>query len=424
MNKQILSLFLLSLPLTSLLAQNKFKATAQEYGFKGPVKTCKFNGYYLHDVVEVTFNKNGDLIEGKTYYEPEELQDLFTTTFDSHGNKTQMKHCNYELKCPDCESLIKKEEANATAVPADDERVVLVEAGGSNYIKCKNKPDYVKQQIKQVDDFFYNSKNQLVKTVSASSSDNYDERVVEYEYDNQGNKTLVYAYKKSKPERKDTTYLSKNGLLLKDAAYNYIYNDKNQLVERTWKGCKDIKTLFTYYDNGKLKTAINSGRGQDTLYCNTNGDTLKLVDEKGWMKIAWFDNSVNVGYAGFHTLAMEYGKNNVKTSKKLYDNANKVVYEEVYDKNGQWVKKIFKDGYIERTFDKKKKTETQNLYLNGLLRSVANIKEDALYVTSYNDKGEISNTLIEKRDKYGNVVKRNSGNGFGSLKTYEFTYFE
>lgn len=138
---------------------------------------------------------------------------------------------------------------------------------------------------------------------------------------------------------------------MSDTYWNYVYNDKKQVVKKTHKTDSTRAVLYTYHDNGKLKSKIDGARCQDTLLCNSNGDTLKLV-QSGYFCYKNPDGSsehkINMRY---DSMVVEYGKKNLKLSKKLFAN-NNVIYEEMYDKYGRCVKAVFKDGYMGLVYDK------------------------------------------------------------------------
>lgn len=432
-----MALLLAATPMANLeaavdLTPNEYLETAKDYGLKGPVRTY---GYQIGPKsISLAFSKDGILTQGKAMSH-EGTASTYHTVFDRAGRIVRKTHTDYSLKnidsatCATAERIKREINEDRNKHTGDPEKQP---SGQWEKVceKCTNNSNFAKNQILNCTSYHYNDKGELIKKVEIMESRNYRPHVTEYRYEN-GLKTGERAYDDTTSAVVQSTYWPytwayDNGLLVKDNNYVYKYNDKQQLIEKCYKGDANNKFAFTYHPNGKLKSRIYGNR-QDTLICNNNGDTL-LITARNYWQYHRPDGRVEpqIGTISTSRQTFEYNKKNIRTSHKIYDENNAIAFEDIFDKDGNCVKSVFDNGHIERTFDKKEGTVTKKLYIDDKLTDVAVFNDFGVCVKEevYKKDGTISETYARQTDQYGNVVRyEEMRKNKTRVVTYTITYY-
>lgn len=413
------------------LTPKEYFETVNDYGLRGPVKTY---GYQIGPKsVNLAFSKEGILTQAKAQ-SFEGTASTYHTVFDREGRLVSKTHTDYSLKSIDsatCASAEqKKNEINNARDAYAEGQVKIVPGEWENLCeKCANNSGFARDQILNCTNYHYNDKGELVKKVEIMEMRNYRPHITEYRYEN-GVKTGERSYDDTtaaKSSHWNYTWTYDNGLLLKDNNYVYKYNDKKQLVEKCYKGDTNNKFVFTYHPNGKLKSRIYGNR-QDTMVCNANGDTVLLAG-RTYYQYRRPDGRVElkVGTITTSRQTIEYNKKNVRTSRKIFDENGAIAFEDFYDKDGNCTKSVFDSGYIERFFNKKEGTVTENLYIDDKLTGTATFNAFGVCVKEevYKNNGTVKESYIRQTDQYGNVVRyEENRNNKNRVVTYRITYYQ
>jgi len=425
----LLLLMIMVLNLQAANQASKYGETKEFYHLKGPVKSCLLSS--KNDKVYLEFNKDGFLTKGITTRKSDTLS-TFVAKFDKKGNVIRRTHCDYSIKCLDCEKEIKEREPQLSK-----EEVLIYDIKSSDdtdsdcYTMCKNNPEFVRNRVKSNLEYVYNNKNELVKVVQTEVENNYDSIVTLYQYDEKGHKIRESHHYASGGSFVDK-WEYENDLLVKDNNFYYKYNDKQQLVEKQNIEKEERKIIYTYYPNGKLKSRVSNFH-RDSLVYNINGDTMLCVQNR-MIRYSF----PGVGPRGIvvgmvRRQVVEYDKENIRTKSQFYNEQKNLVFENFYDEKGNCIKSVFKKGYVDRAFNKEGKVLTDRLYLDNALVKHSEYDDKGVCVKEeYYEAGVLRRMLTRETDKYGNVVKENEAlyfrpsggtNARTTSSTIDITYY-
>ncbi len=220
-------------------------------------------------------------------------------------------------------------------------------SGGSDHSKRVYKYDHNGNKI---EDIYYNRNGNLSsKVISKYDNNGYEieaarysssgqlEWKLIYQYDNKGNKILQKSFKNDTLMDKWTFTYNKKGNLIESKRYNdeitingiysYKYDDRENLIEESWRSGYDGEVIYKYtfeYDKKNLNTELRSYDKKDNIIYTHN----YTYDEQGNL---------------IHTHIY---------NNETYQNSEKH-YQYTYDKRKNWTKQIsFEDGKAQTIFER------------------------------------------------------------------------
>lgn len=457
-----------------LLAEGEYeKAYSKFYSVKG----YKDSAEILKDFIAVCSEKNG------TKYEYDEKGNLIKITYpegdaieyvyDDKGNPTKIVSCfdNSEKLIENTYdkdgNLIRKysfdeKESNPASITDyvyDDKGNVILISDAYGYssvdlLSCSYNESGQMTESKSATEltqfdfckFYVNDENgKVLKEINFGYDDG--QTVCDYKYDKNGNlvkKSWVYENSSGEDEVGTATYNS-NGDLLKEVHGDYVvennkyvYNAKNQLVEKTDKN--GHKIVYQYNGKGQLVSETTSyGEGDEkhtfkTVYTyDSEGRLIKEAESHTFTQDAMYMYDIKV------------------SDKRKVTETDTIEY--TYDKNGRVIKEVITDQELAREpqllieddvntieilyeynvegklIKKTRAYEVTNYYYdaNGYLMGEYSVDFDEVYKYTYDKDGNCvqkessGKTYTYEYDSKGNVVKETETIGEAQFeRTYDY----
>lgn len=296
--KKIAALVLLFLSIVNTVnAQTKVKSDLDYKHLRGKVKEVISHIYYVTDSTgkqemnwvyseTESFNKEGNLIFEKTVNAKTYFNDSTHYTYDSLQNV--LTEAVFEEHNVLEKRLVRTYNNNGKILTERDLRYDIDEDSGK-----------VTDSFGHIDHYTYNDLN-LVDEVRRAyfESDGVAgtyRLYVKNHYEDSGRVRYQYEYRRSEPDKADTSYLRTNRQGNAEESYNsqthyrYVYDSLSQMVQSVNLHLKSDKvivtTVFTYDEQGN-KTATNDYDSTGKITGPLHTSTFYDVDRRGnWRKV-------------------------------------------------------------------------------------------------------------------------------------------